>query len=86
MSSAWLAALAYAMTFCFERLADAWRVPPEIMGLTLGAAVGLSRMHYATPGGCQVGYMGSYCRLLCMPIPGVRLVTWDHTGCRKYSF
>lgn len=37
MSSAWLAAIAYVMTFCFERLAAEWKVPPALMGLTLGA-------------------------------------------------
>lgn len=45
MSSAWLAAIAYVMTFCFERLAAEWKVPPALMGLTLGAlGVSLSNL------------------------------------------
>ena len=47
-SSAWLAIMAFGMTYCLEQLAAAWSVPPEIMGLTLGAAGGV-RIHNLTP-------------------------------------
>ena len=45
MSSVWLAGLAYAVILCCDRLANAWNVPAETLGLTLvGGGGGKSRM------------------------------------------